>query len=99
MLDAVLSEETTRNWLDRLAGQVPVAPVNDLAQALESPFVEEQGLVAEGPHPVRGTIRTMACPIRCPGETLPLRAAPRLGADTADVLARSDVGPATGRAG
>lgn len=35
---------------------------------------------------MRGTIKTLACPIRVPGETLPARPAPRLGADTLDIL-------------
>lgn len=85
-LDAVFMQARTGSWLDRLAGHVPVAPVHDIAQALENPFVAEQGIVAEGPHPVRGTIRTLACPIRCPGEAPPVRPAPKLGADTTDVL-------------
>ncbi|MCC4118518.1 CoA transferase [Aromatoleum toluclasticum] len=86
MLDGVLTTATTADWMQRFGGSVPAAPVNDIAQALDNPFAREQGLVVDVPHPARGTIHTVACPIRCPGEELPRRPAPRLGADTLAVL-------------
>ncbi len=89
-LDAVLSERTTAAWIAHFAGKVPVAPVYDVAQALDNPFVGEQGLIADVPHPARGTIKTPACPVRCPGETLPLRPAPRLGAHNEEILGPLD---------
>ena len=85
-LDEVLSEATTEEWVRKLAGTVPVAPVYDVAQALENPFVHEQGRVLEAPHPARGTIRTVACPIRCPGATERVGIAPRLGEHTRELL-------------
>jgi len=89
-LDIVLSERTTAEWIEILAGQVPVAPVNDVAEALDGKFARQRGMIVEVPHPVRDRIRTLACPVRCPGETLPLRPAPRLGADNHDVLGKLD---------
>lgn len=86
MLDGVLSAATTAEWMARFAGKVPAAPVNDIAQALDNPFARAQGVVVDVPHPARGTIRTLACPIRCPGDELPKRPAPQLGADTLAVL-------------
>lgn len=86
MLDGVLSAATTAEWMVRLGGKVPAAPVNDIAQALDNPFARAQGVVVDVPHPARGTIGTVACPIRCPGEELPKRPAPQLGADTLAVL-------------
>lgn len=86
MLDGVLSAATTAEWMVRLGGKVPAAPVNDIAQALDNPFARAQGVVVDVPHPARGTIGTVACPIRCPGEELPRRPAPQLGADTLAVL-------------
>jgi crotonobetainyl-CoA:carnitine CoA-transferase CaiB-like acyl-CoA transferase len=85
-LDAVLMTATTEQWLKHFAGQVPAAPVNDVGQALDNPFARAQGLIVESEHPARGTIKTLACPIRCPGETLPRQAAPRLGAHNQSVL-------------
>jgi len=94
-LDAVLMTASTEQWLERFGGQVPAAPVNDVAQALDSSFAKEQGLIVEMQHPVRGPVKTVACPIRCPGETLPVKPAPRLGADTEALLA--ELGHAKGR--
>lgn len=79
-LDAVLMQQPTAYWLKHFGGQVPAAPVNDIGQALDNPFAKEQGLIFEVEHPVRGKIKTLACPIRCPGEQPPNRPAPRLGA-------------------
>jgi crotonobetainyl-CoA:carnitine CoA-transferase CaiB-like acyl-CoA transferase len=85
-LDAVLMTATTEQWLKHFAGQVPAAPVNDVGQALDNPFARAQGLIVESEHPARGTIKTLACPIRCPGVTLPSQAAPRLGAHNQSIL-------------
>lgn len=78
-LDNELSRSTTAEWAKRFAGKVPVAPVNDIAQALDSDFVREKGLVVDVAHPARGEIRLLASPVQCPGETPALRAAPALG--------------------
>ncbi|MFF7710012.1 CoA transferase [Pseudomonas sp. NPDC007930] len=85
-LDQVLMTRRTGEWMEHFAGRVPAAPVNTVAQALDTPFAREQGLVQATAHPVRGHISTLACPIRCPGETLPSQAAPRLGADNERIL-------------
>lgn len=86
-LDAVLGTASTAEWLARFAGKVPAAPVHDVAQALDNPFAREQGLILEAPHPARGSIRTVATPIRCPGEAPPLGIAPTLGEHTQALLA------------
>jgi succinate---hydroxymethylglutarate CoA-transferase len=85
-LDEVLSTATTDEWVRKLAGTVPVAPVYDVAQALENPFVQEQERVMTAPHPVRGSIRTPACPIRCPGATERVGIAPQLGEHTREIM-------------
>jgi crotonobetainyl-CoA:carnitine CoA-transferase CaiB-like acyl-CoA transferase len=85
-LDAVLGTATTAQWIERLAGKVPVAPVYDVAEALENPFVREQGRIVEAAHPARGTIRTLACPVRCPGEEERVGIAPALGEHTRELL-------------
>ena len=60
--------------------------MNDIGQALDNQFAINNGSIVDVTHPVRGSIKTLACPIRCPGEQLPLQPAPRLGADTDEVL-------------
>jgi len=87
MLDAVLMVRTTADWLERLSGKVPVAPVHDIRQALESAFVAERGDVLGYAYPDGRQARMIANPIRVAGEVLPQRAAPALGADTDALLA------------
>jgi len=86
LLDEVLSTATTVEWLNRLSGKVPVSPVYDVKQALDNPFIREQGRVLKAEHPVRGTIETIATPVRCPGDEDRSGIAPSLGRDTDDVL-------------
>jgi crotonobetainyl-CoA:carnitine CoA-transferase CaiB-like acyl-CoA transferase len=84
-LDAALSARTTAEWIEVFAGRVPAAPVHDVQQALENPFVTEAGRVRTVDHP-SGPIRLLAPPIRCPGEELPCQPAPAMGADTDAIL-------------
>jgi crotonobetainyl-CoA:carnitine CoA-transferase CaiB-like acyl-CoA transferase len=86
-LDAVFTTATTAEWISRLGGKVPIAPVYDVQQALENPFVAEQQLVLDFQHPERGKIRGVASPVRLENSAvLPTRAAPRLGEDTDALL-------------
>lgn len=86
MLDEAFSRDTTAAWLAKLNGKVPVAPVNDVAQALDNPFVAERGGVADFVYPDGRTARLLANPIRCQDADPPRRAAPALGADTDALL-------------
>jgi crotonobetainyl-CoA:carnitine CoA-transferase CaiB-like acyl-CoA transferase len=86
-LDAVLMTATTEEWMSRLRGKVPVAPVYDVRQALDNPFVAEQQLVLDFEHAEHGNIRGVASPVRVDGgDAHPRRAAPRLGEDTDALL-------------
>jgi crotonobetainyl-CoA:carnitine CoA-transferase CaiB-like acyl-CoA transferase len=88
-LDALFSTKATRHWLDLLESHVPVAPVFDVAQALDNPFLRAIRMLDRVPHPDRDALRVMANPIRLDGERLPNRAGPLLGADTDAVLAEA----------
>jgi crotonobetainyl-CoA:carnitine CoA-transferase CaiB-like acyl-CoA transferase len=89
LLDEALSARTTAEWLAHFAGQVPAAPVNDLKQALDNPFVIERGRIA-----AYGPVRMVAGPIVDPAAQAPRNAAPVLGADTDAVLRGSGFSPA-----
>ncbi len=69
-----------------MRGKVPCAPVFDVRQALENPFVAEQGGLLDFEHPERGPIRGVASPIRPGDSDHPRRAAPVLGEYTDDLL-------------
>jgi len=86
MLDRELERRTTGEWLAHFAASVPAAPIYDLAQALDNPFVTEHGRLQTLPHPVRGSYRMVASPVRCAGGEPPARPAPALGQHTEPLL-------------
>jgi crotonobetainyl-CoA:carnitine CoA-transferase CaiB-like acyl-CoA transferase len=87
ILDGVFSGASTAHWVDLLGGHMPVAPVNELDQALENPFLRQTGMIAGAVHPDRPDMRILASPIRLDGERPEGRAAPLLGADSDSILA------------
>ena len=86
LLDRAFSAADTAEWLKKLAGKVPVAPVNDLAQALDNPFVAERGSIQDFRYGDGRSARLLASPLRLSDASLPKRAAPALGADTDSLL-------------
>ena len=86
ILDQALAERSTEQWLGILSGTVPVAPVNDIAQALDNPFVAEEGRLQSLTHPTDGTYRMVANPVRSSEGETPSQPAPGLGQHTNDLL-------------
>jgi crotonobetainyl-CoA:carnitine CoA-transferase CaiB-like acyl-CoA transferase len=87
ILDAEFGKSTSKEWLSRLAGRLPAAPVLDLDAALDAPFVDEVGMVRTVSHSARPDLRVLANPLKIDGRRPEQVAAPALGADTARVLA------------
>jgi crotonobetainyl-CoA:carnitine CoA-transferase CaiB-like acyl-CoA transferase len=86
LLDAALSARCTADWLAHFAGEVPAAPVHDIAHALTSAFVTGGDRVWSYAHPERPDFRMVAPAFRLPGTAMPHHPAPALGADTDAVL-------------
>jgi crotonobetainyl-CoA:carnitine CoA-transferase CaiB-like acyl-CoA transferase len=86
VLDSEFVRRTTQQWLERLQGLLPAAPVYDLAQALDNPYAGTIGMVRKLPHPARPDFRVLANPIKLDGLRLPSRKAPGLGEHTDDLL-------------
>src|SRR6185503_755590 len=84
-LDGAFRKHPTAHWMSVLGGVLPIAPVNDLDEALESPFVAER-MVAHVPHPARPDMRVLANPIKINGQRLSQKVCPPAGADNATVL-------------
>lgn len=87
MLDQEFEKKTTQQWFSLLQGHVPVAPVYDIAQALENPYVKAEGKIIKIPHETAGEIEVVACPIQIPGQPPLTNPAPALGQHTAELLA------------
>jgi crotonobetainyl-CoA:carnitine CoA-transferase CaiB-like acyl-CoA transferase len=86
MLDAALARKSTAEWLALFAGKVPAAPIYDLRQALENPFVVERGLIQSLDLEGFGDYRMVASPVRSGGAEVPARSAPKLGEHTEEIL-------------
>jgi crotonobetainyl-CoA:carnitine CoA-transferase CaiB-like acyl-CoA transferase len=74
LLDEEFSRQPTSHWLQVLKGRLPVAPVLDVATALESDFVAQAGMIRTVAHPHRPDLRVLSNPLRIDGERLELRA-------------------------
>jgi crotonobetainyl-CoA:carnitine CoA-transferase CaiB-like acyl-CoA transferase len=86
MLADAFSARTTAEWLDALsAAGVPVAPVNEVPEALGDLQAEARGSVVEVEHPLFGRVREVATPLRLDGRPAPRRA-PFRGEHTREVL-------------
>jgi crotonobetainyl-CoA:carnitine CoA-transferase CaiB-like acyl-CoA transferase len=86
LLDKVFASRTNAEWMERLAGKVPCAPARSIAEALDDPLIESQGMIWEVPHPVFGPMREVGCPVRIGGAEPPRQPASPLGGDTDEVL-------------
>jgi len=97
-LDEAMSTRPTAAWLECLSGKVPVAPIYDVGEAFESPFMAEADMVRTVAHPARADLRVLANPIRVDGERLSQVACSSLGADTEALLANPEPERLRGRA-
>ncbi len=86
LLQARFVTRPTGEWLDRLRGRVPCAPVNDVRQALADPQVLARDMLVEVEHPDFGALREVRSPIRTEGEIRQPARAPRLGEHTEEIL-------------
>jgi crotonobetainyl-CoA:carnitine CoA-transferase CaiB-like acyl-CoA transferase len=86
LLQARFATRTTAEWLDRLRGRVPCAPVNDVRQALADPQVLARDMIVEVEHPDFGPLKEVRSPVRTEGEIRHPARAPRLGEHTDQIL-------------
>ena len=88
VMEAVLMTQTTEYWMEKFGGYLPAAPVYNIAEALDNPYVAEIEMVYEESHPLfeDGKIRLLSSPYKYNGKRLKGGIAPVLGADTKDVL-------------
>jgi crotonobetainyl-CoA:carnitine CoA-transferase CaiB-like acyl-CoA transferase len=87
---AILSDRfqqaPTGEWIERLRGTVPCAPVRSLASALDEQELIARDMLASYPHPVFGEIRSVGTPFVLSGFEPAYRRAPALEGDREDVL-------------
>jgi crotonobetainyl-CoA:carnitine CoA-transferase CaiB-like acyl-CoA transferase len=93
VLDAEFGAQPMAHWQALLEGHVPVAPVYELDQALDNPWLETIGMRQTIAHHDLPEMDVLACPIKIDGQRLPARAGPFLGADSEAVLAEVGFAP------
>ena len=86
LLQARFTTRTTEEWLDRLRGRVPCAPVNNVSQALADPQVAARDMIVEVEHPDFGPLKEVRSPVRTEGEIRHPARAPKLGEHTDQIL-------------
>ena len=87
MLADRFAAASTEEWLERLRGRVPVAPVRGLGEALGEAELGGRRMLSAYQHPALGEVRSVASPLHFANYEPAYRAAPGLGGD-ADVLLR-----------
>ena len=85
-LDAAFRKHPTAHWMKALGGVLPIAPVLELGDALESPFLAANRMIANVPHPQRPDMRVLANPIKINGERLSQKVCSAPGADNAALI-------------
>ncbi len=85
-LDLAFMTRTTAEWMGLFGGHIPVAPVNDLKQGLDNPFVAQVGMIQALAHPQKPGLKKLSCPIKVNGQRPSSRPAPALGADSEALL-------------
>ena len=86
IIDGETKKQSNAYWLAKLNGVLPIAPVLDLAQALDSPFLQTTEMINTVSHPAKPGMRVLANPIKINGERLAQAPCSAFGADTGDYV-------------
>jgi succinate--hydroxymethylglutarate CoA-transferase len=88
--DGWIYKRSTDQWLELLSGTIPSAPVDDIGQAFENPFVRASGKIIAIPYgqsPKRKEVEFIAPPFSFDGERFTsFSIGPRLGEHTGEIL-------------
>lgn len=86
LLEAAFAQRSTADWLERMSGKLPIAPVLGLQQAIDNPFAARIGMLQSLPHPLAPDFRMLANPIKLDGQRLSGQVCSALGADNLRLL-------------
>ena len=86
VLDEIFQTQNTDHWFVKLQTYIPVAPVYDLPNALDNPFVASIGMMQNMTHREFGEYRGLSNPIKIDQQRLQTNCGPGLGADNQEIL-------------
>ena len=86
ILDNIFCSGNTDDWIKHFKGLIPIAPVYNIAEALDNSFLSEINMINELCHSENDTMRVLNNPIRIDGERLPIKPGPKLGSSTNEIL-------------
>ncbi|MGA7811877.1 CaiB/BaiF CoA transferase family protein [Caballeronia sp.] len=89
ILQEVMLTRTVEEWTSQLnLKSVPAGPINSIAQAFEHPQIKHRQMRMDIPHPLSGTVPSVASPIRMSDSPVTYdKPPPTLGQHTDEVLA------------
>ena len=91
ILDEVFQTRTTEDWMSRLAGILPAAPVYDVPRAFANPWLDTVGMTQTAPHPEKADLKVLSSPLKIDGKRAVATPGNALGADTEAVLSAAGV--------
>jgi crotonobetainyl-CoA:carnitine CoA-transferase CaiB-like acyl-CoA transferase len=88
ILNDVFATADVDHWIERIeAADIPTCRVNSLRDVFALPQLRENDALVSVPHPTRGEVEVLNCPVRMSGSpTAVSRGAPTLGEHTDEVL-------------
>ena len=88
ILDEELMKKNTSEWLDEFGGIVPAAPILNLKESLENPFLNDRKNIQKLKTKRGVDISLLKTPVHVTDTNFQDKTAPELGEDTDDVLKR-----------
>ena len=86
ILDKELMKKNTSEWLNEFGGVVPAAPILDLKQSLENPFLNDRDNIQHLKTKRGENISLLKTPVHIADTNFQDQTAPELGEDTLDIL-------------
>ena len=88
VLDKIFQTEDTDHWFEKLQTYIPVAPVYNLPNALDNPFVASIGMMQTMTHREFGEYRGLSNPIKIDQQRMQTHCGAGLGADNQEILVK-----------
>jgi formyl-CoA transferase/CoA:oxalate CoA-transferase len=88
LLQNIFQQQPAAAWLNKFeAAEIPAAPINTVAEAVESSQTRARGLIIQLEHPAIGSAKSIANPIRFSNTPVSYRLPPPLlGEHTSEIL-------------